>query len=237
VSTTGTGIGPNVICQGSFVQAPADDDQAFVTASGQFSYRSANIAIGYNHALLTPSSPARPATSRAGRSCRTPTAPPSPTTAPVTACLSASRTLRPSDQGGDHENYCPASYPDTNAHSSRPYCSAGSRRIPHRTVCPQRHRDCRSGRQRLHSLHRRRLGSCQRSGETRSVGRVRSLGNSWPKQRRYLHDLHEPWMGRRGPVRVRRLPRPIHVAMSGPDCQPDLPGGISRFNRFGSELE
>jgi hypothetical protein len=38
VSTTGTGIGPNVICQGSFVQAPADDDQAFVTASGQFSY-------------------------------------------------------------------------------------------------------------------------------------------------------------------------------------------------------
>jgi hypothetical protein len=44
------GIGPNVICQGSFVQAPADDDQAFVTASGQFSYRSANIGIGYNHA-------------------------------------------------------------------------------------------------------------------------------------------------------------------------------------------
>jgi hypothetical protein len=44
------GIGPNVICQGSFVQAPADDDQAFVTASGQFSYRSANIGIGYPHA-------------------------------------------------------------------------------------------------------------------------------------------------------------------------------------------
>jgi hypothetical protein len=43
-------IGPNVICQGSFVQAPADDDQAFVTASGQFRYRSANIGIGYNHA-------------------------------------------------------------------------------------------------------------------------------------------------------------------------------------------
>ena len=41
------GIGPNVICQGSFVQAPADNDQAFVTASGQFSYRSANIGIGY----------------------------------------------------------------------------------------------------------------------------------------------------------------------------------------------
>lgn len=44
------GIGPNVICHGSFVQAPAGDDQAFVTASGQFSYRSANIGIGYNHA-------------------------------------------------------------------------------------------------------------------------------------------------------------------------------------------
>jgi hypothetical protein len=44
------GIGPNVVCQGSFVQAPAGDDQAFVTASGQFSYRSANIGIGYPHA-------------------------------------------------------------------------------------------------------------------------------------------------------------------------------------------
>jgi hypothetical protein len=44
------GIGPNVICQGSFVQAPAGDDQAYVTASGQFSYRSANIGVGYNHA-------------------------------------------------------------------------------------------------------------------------------------------------------------------------------------------
>ena len=44
------GIGPNVICQGSFVRARAGDDQAFVTASGQFSYRSANIGIGYNHA-------------------------------------------------------------------------------------------------------------------------------------------------------------------------------------------
>jgi hypothetical protein len=44
------GIGPNVICQGSFVQAPAEDDQAFVTASGHFSYRSANIGIGDNHA-------------------------------------------------------------------------------------------------------------------------------------------------------------------------------------------
>jgi hypothetical protein len=43
-------IGPNVICQGRFVQASADDDQAFVTASGQFSYRSANIGVGYNHA-------------------------------------------------------------------------------------------------------------------------------------------------------------------------------------------
>ncbi len=44
------GIGPNVICQGSFVQAPADDDQAFVTASGQFSYRTANIGTGGSHA-------------------------------------------------------------------------------------------------------------------------------------------------------------------------------------------
>jgi hypothetical protein len=44
------GIGPNVICQGSFVQSAAGDDQAFVTASGQFSYRSANIGIGYPHA-------------------------------------------------------------------------------------------------------------------------------------------------------------------------------------------
>jgi hypothetical protein len=43
------GIGPNVICQGSFAQAPPDDDQAFVTASGQFSYRSANIGVGYKH--------------------------------------------------------------------------------------------------------------------------------------------------------------------------------------------
>jgi hypothetical protein len=44
------GIGPNVVCQGSFVQAPPDDDQAYVTAAGQFSYRSANIGVGYNHA-------------------------------------------------------------------------------------------------------------------------------------------------------------------------------------------
>jgi hypothetical protein len=43
-------IGPNVICQGSFVRAPAIDDQAFVTASGQFSYRTANIGVGYPHA-------------------------------------------------------------------------------------------------------------------------------------------------------------------------------------------
>jgi hypothetical protein len=40
------GIGPNVICQGNLVQAPAGYDQAFVTSSGQFSYRSANIGIG-----------------------------------------------------------------------------------------------------------------------------------------------------------------------------------------------
>lgn len=43
------GIGPNVVCQGNFVQAPPDDDQAFVTTSGQFSYRSANIGVGFNH--------------------------------------------------------------------------------------------------------------------------------------------------------------------------------------------
>lgn len=43
------GIGPNVVCQGSFVQASADDDQAVVTASGQFSYRTANIGVGYDH--------------------------------------------------------------------------------------------------------------------------------------------------------------------------------------------
>ena len=41
------GIGPNVACQGRFAQAPADDDQAYITASGQFSYRSANIGIGH----------------------------------------------------------------------------------------------------------------------------------------------------------------------------------------------
>ena len=44
------GIGPSVACQGSFVQAPADEDQAYVRASGQFSYRSANIGVGYDHA-------------------------------------------------------------------------------------------------------------------------------------------------------------------------------------------
>ncbi len=43
------GIGPNVICQGSFVQAPGDD-QAFVTAAGEFRYRGANIGVGYPHA-------------------------------------------------------------------------------------------------------------------------------------------------------------------------------------------
>jgi hypothetical protein len=44
------GIGPNVVCQGPFAQAPSDDDQAYITASGQFSYRSANIGVGYPHA-------------------------------------------------------------------------------------------------------------------------------------------------------------------------------------------
>ncbi|MCV7089031.1 hypothetical protein [Mycobacterium interjectum] len=43
------GIGPNVVCQGAFAQVPGDD-QAFVTAAGQFSYRGANIGVGYPHA-------------------------------------------------------------------------------------------------------------------------------------------------------------------------------------------
>jgi len=58
------GIGPNVVCQGAFPQSPMDpipspgwkgdpatlhQDQAVVTASGQFSYRDANIGVGYNH--------------------------------------------------------------------------------------------------------------------------------------------------------------------------------------------
>jgi hypothetical protein len=44
------GIGPSVVCQGRFSEASAGEDQAFVTASGQFSYRSANIGVGYPHA-------------------------------------------------------------------------------------------------------------------------------------------------------------------------------------------
>jgi hypothetical protein len=43
------GIGPNVVCQGTFVQAPVDNDQAYVTAAGQFTYRTANIGVGDNH--------------------------------------------------------------------------------------------------------------------------------------------------------------------------------------------
>jgi hypothetical protein len=46
---TDPGIGPNVICQGRFREASATDDQAFVTAAGQFSYRNANIGVGYPH--------------------------------------------------------------------------------------------------------------------------------------------------------------------------------------------
>lgn len=47
------GVGPSVICQGSFVHAAGGEDQAFVTASGKFSYRSANIGIGQDHAPLS----------------------------------------------------------------------------------------------------------------------------------------------------------------------------------------
>ena len=43
------GVGPNVVCQGSFAQTSSDNDQALVTASGQFSYRTANIGVGYDH--------------------------------------------------------------------------------------------------------------------------------------------------------------------------------------------
>jgi hypothetical protein len=46
---TTPGVGPSVVCQGSFLQAPPDNDQAVVAASGQFSYRAANIGIGYDH--------------------------------------------------------------------------------------------------------------------------------------------------------------------------------------------
>lgn len=44
------GIGPSVVCQGSFAHAPAKEDQAFVNASGQFHYRNANIGVGGKHA-------------------------------------------------------------------------------------------------------------------------------------------------------------------------------------------
>jgi hypothetical protein len=43
------GVGPNVICQGNFIQASPNNDQAFVTAAGDFSYRMANIGVGYEH--------------------------------------------------------------------------------------------------------------------------------------------------------------------------------------------
>ncbi len=53
------GIGPNVVCQGSFIQAPAGDDQAVVNVAGQFSYRSANIGVGYAHAPFDTLAPER----------------------------------------------------------------------------------------------------------------------------------------------------------------------------------
>src|SRR5271163_2247852 len=83
------GIGPNIVCQGSFVQAPAGDDQAFVTASGQFSYRSANIGVGYPHAPFDTLVPGQTYHIQAGRSWRAVTAFASPTTALGTACSSA----------------------------------------------------------------------------------------------------------------------------------------------------
>jgi hypothetical protein len=53
---TDPGIGPNVVCQGSFPQAPVvpcpacpepmHQDQAIVSAAGVFSYRDANIGVG-----------------------------------------------------------------------------------------------------------------------------------------------------------------------------------------------
>ncbi|GAA4539364.1 hypothetical protein [Mycobacterium paraffinicum] len=57
-------VGPNVVCQGAFPQSPMNpipwpdwvgdpsilhQNQAVVTASGQFSYRDANIGVGYDH--------------------------------------------------------------------------------------------------------------------------------------------------------------------------------------------
>jgi hypothetical protein len=84
-------IGPNVICQqgNGFVQASSDADQAFVTASGQFSYRSANIGVGYNHAPFDTWCLVRLTISRAGPSWRAVTAFASPMTALGMACSSA----------------------------------------------------------------------------------------------------------------------------------------------------
>ncbi len=62
------GIGPNVVCQGDFPQSPPEpcpswpgqqcsvvihQDQAIVTASGDFSYRDANIGVGDHPTLDT----------------------------------------------------------------------------------------------------------------------------------------------------------------------------------------
>jgi hypothetical protein len=83
------GIGPNVICQGS----SSEPGRATIRPS---SPRQASSATGVRTSapvttmpLLTPSSPARPTTSRAGRSWRAVTAFASPTTALGTACSSA----------------------------------------------------------------------------------------------------------------------------------------------------
>jgi len=55
------GSAPMSSARGSFVPSPRRTTiRAFVTASGQFNYRSANIGIGYNHAAFGhPRGPAR----------------------------------------------------------------------------------------------------------------------------------------------------------------------------------
>jgi hypothetical protein len=58
-------------------------DEAVDTASGQFSYRDANIGVGYNHPPFDTSCPARPTTHRAGRQWRVTAASPGAARVPV----------------------------------------------------------------------------------------------------------------------------------------------------------